>query len=495
MKSGENFNPENYNAEEEFWKIVSEVAEPSKTTFNPPKVSASGSKTTEKSLNIPNFKIPEMPTKKSVSSPEVPNFASNRQVERVKEQHNASERHESQRKNINFGQKTREVIDFTKKFNRAMKIHARRFVKRTSEQLSEKTAEKSEKVQEILSGAREKISEKSDSLRDFGKKSVAIALVATTIGTGFATSYAKDRSEKDGEEAKKIEYETDANQNNYGDFIFEEEGDGSELTVSFNEKTEPQTVQEVEPQSNLKTEAEAETEENIENVEIPISETDAQEEFSAKPTPIEDEPGTSEQENEVSTETNSESTSIVNDMNVRLNLTDSMKQRIEKVKEIYKENYETYKRISDKVKADSEIFVPPELICAIHERESGCNFDTYLQNGDPLGKPTVHFPQNIPVYYNFVDSAVAAIEEQFKGYPYDQELYVKGNSINTMSKITKMANRYNGVSKHVSSYVWSGSEKYQGGMYVADFKYDATKTDERPGVYALVSGLMNVDLS
>lgn len=429
-----------------------------------------------------------MPTRKSTSSPEVPNFAPNHQVERAREQRYASERYENKQKNIDFGQKTKEVVDFTKKFNHALKIHAKRFAKRKSEQLSEKTVAQSEKFRAAFNNTREKIDEKSDSLKNFGRKSVAIALVVATVGTGFATSYAKNKGEKSEAEPKRIEYETDVNPNDYGDFVFEE-NDDSELSIFDNDNTEPSTT---EPQTELNVTPE--TEEDIENVVTPTSVTNALEDFDSSAS-SEDASEVGGQKDEVSLETKSESTSIVDDMNVRLNLTDSMKQRIEEVKEIYKENYETYKRISDKVKADSEIFVPPELICAIHERESGCNFNTYLQNGDPLGKPTVHFPYNIPTYYNFVDSAVAAIEEQFKGYPYDQELYVKGNHIDTMSKITKMANRYNGVSKHVSSYVWAGSEKYQGGMYVADFKYDAGKTDERPGVYALVSGLMDADLS
>ena len=41
--------------------------------------------------------------------------------------------------------------------------------------------------------------------------------------------------------------------------------------------------------------------------------------------------------------------------------------------------------------------VPAQLVAAIHYREGSCNFGTYLHNGDPLGKKTVHVPAGILV--------------------------------------------------------------------------------------------------
>lgn len=45
----------------------------------------------------------------------------------------------------------------------------------------------------------------------------------------------------------------------------------------------------------------------------------------------------------------------------------------------YAKNKEIYQYISDRTG------VPPELIAAFHYRESGCDFNTYLHNGQKLG--------------------------------------------------------------------------------------------------------------
>lgn len=536
MKSGENFNyspkdykfdPEGYNVDNEFERILREAGvkmtdndkKIGDKKFNPPTISPEPFSASKDNLNIPNFnkkspapefnspentfRIPDLPRKTTSEHPEVPNFAKKVSSEARDDYYERKDtnEHEKNIKDRQFGQRIEEIHDFIQKFNRAMKIHLRNTNREISGKLSEEAKELSEKTKSAISSISERLGGKKEDFKKVGKNALAVTLALTTVaGIGVASRQLK----KGGTtvEETTLGYEGDAiiHDKELQDEVGEKTGEKIEEIRVDNEGNVVFVANEkkVEELSSTHDNEEEEThlspsEDDIAGEPITNQSEKTIEEETSVPNQIKD---TNEElvEDDVA-ETISSTSEIKNDMNIRLNLTESMKKRIGEVRKIYAENIETYKKISDKVKEDMDIFVPPELICAIHERESGCNFDTYLQNGDPLGQPTKHVPLNIPICYNFYESAVSAIEQQIKGYPYDKELYFKGNSIDTMSKITKMANRYNGVSKHVSSYVWAGTPKYEGGMYVADHVYDSNATDERPGIYALVSGLMDENLS
>jgi len=126
--------------------------------------------------------------------------------------------------------------------------------------------------------------------------------------------------------------------------------------------------------------------------------------------------------------------------------------------------------------------VPAELIAAIHWRESGCNFNTYLHNGDPLGQPTTHVPAG-KLFYNWEDAAVDALKSQ--SYKVDP------NNIETWYEY---AERYNGLGYRnrgiASPYVWSGTTNYTSGRYVADGQFSATAVDEQLGVALMLKAIV-----
>ncbi len=162
--------------------------------------------------------------------------------------------------------------------------------------------------------------------------------------------------------------------------------------------------------------------------------------------------------------------------NFQLNLTQKNQKELSYIKKIFSENKEKYKKI------ESATGIPAELVCAIHYRESGCNFNTYLHNGDPLGKPTVHVPKG--KFFN--DWTSAAIDALKSGH------YGKVSRDDLNSQL-EFAERYNGLGYRkrglMSPYVWSGTDKYTQGMYVADGKFAPTKKDPRVGVAAALDSL------
>jgi len=144
----------------------------------------------------------------------------------------------------------------------------------------------------------------------------------------------------------------------------------------------------------------------------------------------------------------------------------------------YHENKKIYQSISNKVMQKTGKYIPPELIASIHYRESGCNFKTYFHNGEPLGKKTKNHPKGI-YFDNFEDSAVDAIIR----------VGVKNIKNNDIESYMDFAERFNGLgyrkNGRTSPYVWSGTTKYKGGMYVADHKFSSTAKDKRCGVAVL----------
>ena len=161
-------------------------------------------------------------------------------------------------------------------------------------------------------------------------------------------------------------------------------------------------------------------------------------------------------------------------------LTNRQKNELAKFKTIYNNNKSRYQAISDRIKAKTGKYIPPELIASLHYRESSCNFNTYLHNGQKLGRKTTLEPKGI-FFNNFEDAAVDAIlrvgvDEVING---DIDSYLK-----FAEKFNGFGYRKKGVA---SPYVWAGTTKYKGGMYVADHKYSAYAKDKRCGVAVLMN--------
>ena len=125
--------------------------------------------------------------------------------------------------------------------------------------------------------------------------------------------------------------------------------------------------------------------------------------------------------------------------------------------------------------------VPAHVIGVIHFRESSFNFQTHLANGDPLFNnaneaiATSHVPSGLGPFHNWREGAVGALMHQGfdKGYHWDI-----CNALDNLERYNGLGYRRRDIA---SPYVWSGSEAYDKGMYVADGNFDPDKVDPRPG--------------
>lgn len=133
--------------------------------------------------------------------------------------------------------------------------------------------------------------------------------------------------------------------------------------------------------------------------------------------------------------------------------------------------------------------VPWFFIACVHERESGQNFATQLGQGDPLDKPSVHVPKGRGPFATWEEGAVDAL--------VNCSPYTSRNSDWSIGGILAQFEKYNGMGYYnrnlPSPYVWSGTDQYATGKFVADGIYSATAVDRQLGCAALLIAMMALD--
>ncbi len=121
--------------------------------------------------------------------------------------------------------------------------------------------------------------------------------------------------------------------------------------------------------------------------------------------------------------------------------------------------------------------IPSFVIGVVHYRESNCNFTKHLHNGDPLTTRTVNVPAGRPTIgeppFTWHFSALDALYKIWKPKQWD------------IVKQLEFLERYNGLGyrkKDINSpYLWSFTNHYTSGLFVADGKFNSKKEDARPG--------------
>lgn len=159
----------------------------------------------------------------------------------------------------------------------------------------------------------------------------------------------------------------------------------------------------------------------------------------------------------------------------------------------FKANWEANKARYEAVAAKAG--VPAPLVAAIHWRESTGNFKTYLHQGDPLGKKATHVPKDIPIFTEWEEAAVHALTMSDKKQVRD-DLGMTKDTKDGASMAT-YAEFYNGLGYHnkkrASPYVYSGTDQYDKGKYVADGKYSKNTKDQQLGVMQMVGSVGGMD--
>lgn len=147
-------------------------------------------------------------------------------------------------------------------------------------------------------------------------------------------------------------------------------------------------------------------------------------------------------------------------------------------------NKHQYKAVADKIGC------PMAFIVLTHLRENGSDigkFKAYLGNGQPLNKKTTLVPKGRGPFASWSDGAIDALKhdgvDKITGWDLPKMLY--------------MLERYNGFgyrNKGINTpYVWSFTNHYIKGKYVADGKFSSTAVDSQIGCYAFYLDLIEAE--
>lgn len=140
--------------------------------------------------------------------------------------------------------------------------------------------------------------------------------------------------------------------------------------------------------------------------------------------------------------------------------------------------------------AQAKTGVPWFVIAAWHERESSGDFSTQLAQGDPLNRVSVNVPRGRGPFPSWDDGAVDAL------VTLKQLDQIRDWSV---ERICFESERYNGWGYRKrdfpSAYLWSFSNIYRGGKYVADGVWSSTAIDKQCGTMPLIKRMAELDPS
>ena len=131
--------------------------------------------------------------------------------------------------------------------------------------------------------------------------------------------------------------------------------------------------------------------------------------------------------------------------------------------------------------------VPWFVIAALHNRESDASFATYLGNGEPLDRRTALVPKGRGPFDSWEAGAVDALAldglDQVKAWSPERACF-------EVEKFNGFGYRRRSVP---SPYLWSFSNHYARGKYVADGRFSPTHVDEQCGAIAVLKAIMELD--
>lgn len=140
----------------------------------------------------------------------------------------------------------------------------------------------------------------------------------------------------------------------------------------------------------------------------------------------------------------------------------------------------------------SKTGVPWWWVAIIHNRESGGNFAGVLHNGEHIigtGRKTSLVPAGRGPFSSWEEAAIDALQlkglHKIKSWSLEVSAY-RGEEFNGWGY------HWRGVP---SAYLWSFSNIYRGGKYVADGVWSPTAMDAQAGIMPLLKRMMAMDAS
>jgi lysozyme family protein len=147
-----------------------------------------------------------------------------------------------------------------------------------------------------------------------------------------------------------------------------------------------------------------------------------------------------------------------------------------------KERYKTVERATG---------VPWPFIAVTHQRESSQDWSRSLAQGDRWDQVSTHVPAGRGPFSSWEAAAIDAL--------VNCGPYAARNKDWSIGGLLTLLERYNGLGyvNHglPSPYIWSGTDQYSHGKYVADGVFDPSAVDKQLGCAGLIMAMMSLDPS
>lgn len=140
---------------------------------------------------------------------------------------------------------------------------------------------------------------------------------------------------------------------------------------------------------------------------------------------------------------------------------------------------------------EADTGVPWAFIGVLHNREAGCDFAGVLHNGEKIlgtGRKTKEVPAGRGPFKTWHEAAIDALK--IKGYKIGFPVWSVTRCLFEGERFNGFGYRMHGVP---SAYLWSFSDQYKRGKYVADGVWSATTVDRQMGIAPLMARLMVID--
>jgi lysozyme family protein len=135
--------------------------------------------------------------------------------------------------------------------------------------------------------------------------------------------------------------------------------------------------------------------------------------------------------------------------------------------------------------------VPWFVIAVTHQRESSQNWGRSLAQGDPWDQISTHVPKGRGPFDSWEAAAIDALVN-CSPYAARWKDWSPGGTMTLLELYNGLGYFNKGLP---SPYVWSGTDQYQRGKYVADGVFDPNHVDKQLGCAGLILAMQALDAS
>jgi lysozyme family protein len=139
-------------------------------------------------------------------------------------------------------------------------------------------------------------------------------------------------------------------------------------------------------------------------------------------------------------------------------------------------------------KVEDEVCVPWYFVGIIHALECSFNFKAHLHNGDPLRARTVQIPRGRPTPWNPPNDWISSAKDSLAYEKFvDLEDWSLPRTLFRWEAYNGFRSRANGIN---TPYLWSFSNHYTRGKFVADNVWDANAVSKQCGAAVMLKALL-----